>query len=311
MFAVTFLLFSGRFLDRFIKKKSRMKFARNFFEGSYYNFEDAIDTSIEFLNKTLGEKSFGVFVLPNIWKMYLYSLVISIFLSIFYLISSYGNFTLSNIGNAGHEKPAIIFFTPSGIEFLLIYSFVSIIFLVNPILDYVSYVQTRSMLRNLRKTVNTNNISTIINIIQFVVLDTLLTFMLYMIFIYTARTRITAWLLNIELNPKSNPDGFLDSLISIGKEAPKLINSYFSGLGVDGIYGGILISTFISTIFIWYILIAYSFGYTFRGLTKMGNILSHYTNFIIHVYRKPFTVMSYIFSSIFSFLYFMIWMVFL
>lgn len=298
IFAIGLLLIIGRYLDKFIKKNSRIKFSRNFLQKEKINYLDASKNSLYVLDYVFSSKKTLGLILPRFSRIFIASVIISGSIMGLYMLLFLDKIAIGQLIVRGEplKQPILMFsISQNNTEFILLYLIPILLFFVNPVLDFFSYGQTRFFLDVLVRLLEKSENHHLIKIAVFCFLDLLYSFLLFGIFIFGARALY--YLFSFEPRQSTvEPISFLETLKETAGEPFRLVNSYFSGLGIDGIYGGILISTFISTLFVWYIFGSYMLTYLQKYFEKILKLISEHSHLIRVFYRKPFTVISYLFA---------------
>lgn len=300
IFVISLLLFLGRSLDKFVKKSSRFLFARDFLSAKNFCYVSAARVSLEGLDNVFKTKKIFGLMIPKISRLYVVSILISSVILVYYLVISSNNYQLVGLVGPGELviSSALVFDTENGSEFISLLLIPLLIFIANPILDFFSYTQTRFLLKKLIETLESGKYNNLIVIALFCMVDVFYSFALFVLFIYTARRIFYSYVFDSSGSSIPLEFDLMQTLEFAATEPFDLIGSYFSSLGVDGLYGGILLSTFISTLFVWYVYLSYLVGVVQVFFSKALNFLSRHTYILRAFYKKPFAIVSYFFAGI-------------
>lgn len=300
IFIVSLILFLGRSLDKFVKKGSRTSFARDFLRAQRLNYLNAARISLDGIDNAFKTKKLAGVVIPKLTRLYAVSVLLSSTIMAYYLLISMNNYVFGDVGieHRGIIRSALIFRTEESFEFIFFLLIPLLIFISNPILDFFSYSQTRIFLNKLIGVLEEGKYHPLIVMTFFCVLDLFYSFILFVGFIYTTRRFFNNYMFSESDNQPQGKVNLIETLEFAVKEPFELIGSYFSSLGVDGIYGGILLSTFISTLFVWYVYFSYFIGVIQKYFSKTFRYLNKHTYILRIFYRKPFSMVSYFISLI-------------
>lgn len=300
IFLVTLFIFLGKSLDKFVKKKSKAAFARNFLRAEAMNCQQAAQISLEALDSVFKSKLVLSIRVPNVKRLYVVSVVIASAIMLYYLLISSDNYSATYLisKDAGKKIPVLIFETAKGnFEFILTMLLPLLILLVNPVLDFFSYGETRFLLEKMISTLEKENKSQFFVVLSYCAIDLLYSFGLFVLFIYGARNVFESLVFGFNLGVKKAPN-FLETIKGGIREPFVLVDSYFSGLGVDGLYGGILLSTFVSTLFVWYVFSAFFIAFLQKYISRILSYINEHTHIIRIFMKKPFGIIAYVFSAI-------------
>lgn len=299
IFVVSLLIFIGKNLDIFVKKKSRIRFAQSFLKAQAMDYRQAAEISLEALDTVFKSRDFLSLKIPHLKRLYAVSIVIASTLLLYYLLISSGSFSLAYamMDETGPKHPILLFVLDNGFQTVFLLLLPLLIFIVNPILDFFSYTETRFLLQSMIKELDRGKRPPFLTIIVHCFYDLVYSFGLFVFFIYGARNLFDGLILNLQYG-FSKPPELLDAITNSIKEPFKLVDSYFSGFGVDGLYGGILLSTFISTLFVWYVFSALFLSLLQKYISIFLSFINRHTHIVRMFIRTPFSIIAYLTSAL-------------
>ncbi|MEP1327138.1 hypothetical protein [Pseudophaeobacter sp.] len=294
---VVLLLLIGTGLDKIVKRNSKISFARVFLSQKRTDYLIAASISLEVLDNLFNTRRIFGIVVPNFRRLFVFSVVVSSLIMVMYFLMNLSRFKIGTLRSDGVEilQPILMFSLGDGnAEFVFIWLLPLLILISNPMLDVVSYSQTRIFLAQLIKSLNKTSKHQLVKITFFIVADLAYSFLLFSLFIFGTRRLYNEFVLNLNPDIPIVSKSFFETIISAAQEPLELVSSYISGFGVEGLYGGILISTFVSTLFIWFVFASFLLSYAQDYTNRLLRYLSRHTHIVRFFFRRPFTICAYL-----------------